>query len=307
MTIRQIFFLLSVFVLTLNGTGQTLSKYKHIDDYVISFESNAPTPEKLVRSLIKKKWTEDEKVRAVYGWIAKNIKYDYEGLNLKTVHFSDDNTMALEAFAKRTGVCAHYSALFQYMCNSIGIEAKTINGRIKLSPSQIGIVPIDFHGWNMVKTNGKYHLIEVTWASASQKHFEYFFYPDPKRFIATHYSEGKDQLLSVPIKKKEFDNYPYISDCFFFEKKDNIFPKQGTIVTNNGHIELKINYPDTLSLLPEIFIGDELYYPPCTFKKVGQTFILSLKIPEGEYVLRLGSECNGLLAFKVIYKKEDEE
>jgi transglutaminase/protease-like cytokinesis protein 3 len=308
MTAKHISFLLLIFVLIPNGISQTSSKYQHIDDYVVSFDSNASTPEKLARSLIKRKWTDDEKVRAVYGWIAKNIKYD---LTMDTFNSQLNVTeleKIMETFSTRHGTCHNYSLLFQYMCKSIGIEAKVIKGYIKWLPSHVGKSSsrMDYHAWNMVKTNGKYHLIEVTWATASPRHFEYYFYPDPKRFIATHYSEGRDQLLSVPIKKEEFDKYPYISDCFFFEKKDNIFPKQGTIITNNGQIELKINYPDSLYLTPNIFMEDGLYYPPCTFKKVGQTLFLSVKIPEGEHVLALGLDCNSFLAYRVIYKDEDK-
>ncbi|WP_029489675.1 transglutaminase-like domain-containing protein [Aquimarina agarivorans] len=70
---------------------------------------------------------EREKVRAIYIWIAHNIKYDLAQLNSEK-RYNSNQEIINEAMATKKGVCQHYSELFCAMGASIGLKTYLIKG-----------------------------------------------------------------------------------------------------------------------------------------------------------------------------------
>mgnify|MGYP000465825625 CR=1 FL=1 len=169
--------------------------------------------------------SENEKVRALFIWLTKNIQYDIkEYYNpTKNINFSYTtetekqqklqqikDAIVHQTFTTKKSICEGYAQSFKKVCDLLNIEATIINGYARNAPNEIGRIPFGTnHAWNAVKLNNKWQLIDATWAAGSvinnrwEKRFnEYFFYPTPSELVRTHLPE-KDlwQLLDNPISK----------------------------------------------------------------------------------------------------------
>jgi len=241
LTTLRFFGLLAGFLLmTLQGRAQTNARpssfllssgNSEMENYVISrnelfakidrhaFEvsgHNINNPEELSQALCPDEFSEMEKVRSIYSWMAKNIVYDENGLRNNQLQ----HQTAEDVFKNRLGVCEGFSNLFLTLCSYANIEARFIQGYAKedyFSNEKIIVFPN--HAWNSVQINGKWHLLDVTWASLNKNlpdwnlsdntnveyKLEANFLIDPETFILTHLPEDPSwQLLPVPVAFDEF-------------------------------------------------------------------------------------------------------
>ncbi|WP_180326485.1 transglutaminase-like domain-containing protein [Raoultibacter phocaeensis] len=91
-------------------------------------------------------------LKAVYGWITENIRYDTakaQALADATGYVPDPD----ETLAEGTGVCFDYASLGAAMLRSLGIPCKIITGYV--SPDGI------YHAWNLVYLDGSWMSVEV--------------------------------------------------------------------------------------------------------------------------------------------------
>ena len=172
--------------------------------------------------------TQKEKVRALFTWMAHNIKYEY---------YSTDRAKytAEGAFEKRSAVCGGFSYLMVDMCKAIGIDAIYVTGCGSkgnfATPEQQkdSSFFISNHAWNLIKTDAGDFLLDSTWASnyldsANTKEiWDVWFDTDPCYFITSHYpivekhytyTSEEVQLLTPPITKDEFVTLPLLQPYF---------------------------------------------------------------------------------------------
>ena len=110
---------------------------------------------KTVKSLKLSNKSQYNKVKIIYKWITRNVKYDYR---------STDYTKytAYAALNKKKAVCQGYSSLFYRMCKAAGVDTRIITG------SSLG----QSHAWNIVKLGSKYYNVDSTWdAGTSRYHY----------------------------------------------------------------------------------------------------------------------------------------
>lgn len=191
--------------------------YSKADSHSLNVsEKHYTSIDELALSLCPSDWSESEKVRSIYFWIANNIHYDHKAL--ETNRFSSQ--VADSVFLNRKAVCEGFSSLFVEICRHAGLQARTLDGYVKdefFDQTKILVYPN--HAWNAVKINDKWHLLDVTWAclnnSASnsrEKTVDYFRYKlesnflvAPEQFIHTHLPEDPYwQLLPVPVASEDF-------------------------------------------------------------------------------------------------------
>ena len=163
---------------------------------------------------------ESERARAAYRWITAEIDYDAEAF------FAGDYGLLTpeEVLAEREAICSGYSRLFQALTERMGLETLEVIGFSKGYTSRIGELDDVNHAWNVVKVDGMWRLVDVTWGAGyldEQGDFvesfnpHYFFTP-PEQFINDHYPEDEQwQLMSVPISAEKFANSPDLSPAFF--------------------------------------------------------------------------------------------
>lgn len=96
--------------------------------------------------------TDAAKVNAIYNYITKNYKYDYNKARTVTSGYFP----SVEAtFASQTGICYDYSALFAAMLRSVGIPTKLVKGYA----TPTGNV---YHAWNEVLIDGSWKIVDTT-------------------------------------------------------------------------------------------------------------------------------------------------
>jgi len=158
--------------------NSTSISFDKVDKYIESL-SNYDTL-KLAETLAAPFKTDLEKVRSIYMWIVKNIKYDYEGLKSGNMIVEYPDVLKY-----RKGVCAGYSSLFSYLCDKISIKNSYIIGEAANGEG---------HAWNMVRIDSKWYLLDVTWG-------EKYFLMEPTEFVKKHFPKIKRDALLPYLPK----------------------------------------------------------------------------------------------------------
>lgn len=90
-----------------------------------------------------------ERVKLFHDWIINRTVYTSSG------HISISETDGPILYGK--ALCEGYSRAFEYLCQSVGIECVCVSGTARSSTGS------GKHMWNMVKLDGKWYHIDVTW------------------------------------------------------------------------------------------------------------------------------------------------
>lgn len=130
---------------------------------------------KIFKKIHKPNMTTEQKVRACYDYLVKNMTYGngfvdpYRG----TYYTFYDERMANNAYQilkTKTGVCDHYSAAFMVMCRRIGLEAYEIDGEVESkSGGYTG------HAWAYIVLNGEKYVFDPQ-VQSRNKQAPYYFY-----------------------------------------------------------------------------------------------------------------------------------
>lgn len=83
------------------------------------------------------------KLLYIHDWLVKNVQKDTESEYASTVYGT---------LVRRAALCEGYAKTFSYLCNLLGIENIIVTGFTD--------VP---HMWNMVKLDGSWYHVDVTW------------------------------------------------------------------------------------------------------------------------------------------------
>lgn len=123
---------------------------------MINWNYNMKVVEK-TKEVTKGTKTDMEKVKAIYDYIIKNIKYDNKKASSVAKGYIPD---ADKTLSSQSGICYDYASLFAVMTRFSGVPTKLVMGYkndIK-----------DYHVWNEVLIDGKWKIIDPTY-DASMK------------------------------------------------------------------------------------------------------------------------------------------
>jgi transglutaminase/protease-like cytokinesis protein 3 len=194
--------------------------YAKIDQHVDTIkEDNFSRVSILAHQLVKPAINDTEKVRALFYWIASNIKYDSQGLYSKQWdEYGIDENTAAATFAWKKGICRGFAFLMKMMLDEIGLENELVYGHGKGEGLARDTLKIN-HVWNSVKFDGKWQLLDVTWANtewSQRKVTDWFFLADPMQFVLTHYPNDSKWLLHPnPISYEEYKKLPLVGGNYF--------------------------------------------------------------------------------------------
>lgn len=203
--------------------------------------------------------SDEEKVRAAFFWLAKNIRYDlkqYYNPTGRSFKFSYRNELEKEqkieaaknkiisnTFKTKKGLCEEYAQSFKKTCTLLNIEAAVIKGYTRNSADDIGkVVSETNHAWNAVKLNNKWIILDATWAAGYlmngkwTRKFNSYFYDIPKdKIFKTHLPEDSIWILRFGrITKSEFYNQPIYGQEFLDSAIELLSPKSGFINIKKG-------------------------------------------------------------------------
>ena len=93
--------------------------------------------------------TDEEKVKAIYGWVIRNFEYDYD-CEPFIQYFNVRKTLST-----RKGICYDFSHLFAALCRSQNIPCYVVDGT-KFDDANY------HHTWNRVYYNDSWWNIDIT-------------------------------------------------------------------------------------------------------------------------------------------------
>ncbi|WP_243233227.1 transglutaminase domain-containing protein [Flavobacterium pectinovorum] len=302
-------------------------KYSTVDNIVLKYPKNFDSTEELAEKIEKDFNSDDEKARAIYSWIAFNIKYDYASfLNPpKTQSFSYrteaekqkkirefNNNILQKAFKSKKAVCEGFTLLFQHLTSLVGIKSQVIKGDSKTRLAEIGRKNTSSnHAWNTVLIDKKWRLVDVTWGQGYYdsnkgkmvKDFDpAYFDTEPDYFFAKHFPES-GSFSGQKLNKDDFLNGPLIYNKTISGDNKIIAPESGIIEVNNGD---KITF-----VIKNISKSDPFYYvnkknQPVRIvnskeKRGTLEFQVTFDKTIGDYIT-FYLDTNSIVSFKVISK-----
>ena len=216
----------------------------------------------LAKQLTTNRKTELEKVTAIFRWVTDNISYRTNTQNRAAIKGTasvgnykneeeDDGPLkplservAETVLHKRVAVCDGYARLFTTLCDYAGIRSEIIIGYAKSGVTRptrrFGVN----HYWNAVMIDGKWYLLDATWASgylsAQNNEFirdydEKYFLTPPELFIRDHYpDDARWTLLPDSKVPEEFRRSPFKQKSFFKYHITSFYPAGGVIETFVG-------------------------------------------------------------------------
>ena len=196
--------------------------FDRLDRHALAAPDNLKRhPQKLVEYLIEPTDNDLEKVRVIYRWITDNIEYDTEAFFNGTQTEKSAGSVLTEGKA----VCNGYSKTFEYLAKFAQLEVVSISGYGKgYGYKQGDSVDTMNHDWNAVKIDGKWYLLDTTWASGAtrpnriwNKRLDDSYFLTPPAIMALSHLPIDDQwqLLESPISKEDFQKFPDIKPTLF--------------------------------------------------------------------------------------------
>jgi transglutaminase/protease-like cytokinesis protein 3 len=233
-------------------------QYNQVDKIVLKYPKNFNTTAQLAEKIENDFNSEYDRARAIYSWIAFNIKYDYnvylnppraQGFSYSTeaekqrkIKQINDNLIN-KTFKSHKAVCEGFTALYQHLADLAGLKCEIIRGDSKTRLADIGRKNTSSnHAWNMVLVDKKWRLVDVTWGQGYYDNSKgrmvndfnpVYFDTDPDYFFAKHFPDSGSYLGSK-LNKEEFLNGPLIYNKTIEEDNKIKLPDSGILKARNG-------------------------------------------------------------------------
>jgi hypothetical protein len=233
-------------------------KYNAVDKIVLKYPKQFDTTEKLAERIQKDFTSDYDKARAIYSWIAFNVKYDLatylnppraKGFSYSTEQEKQKKLQQLnerelnKVFKSQKAVCEGFTLLYSHVASLVGLKCEIVKGDSKTRLNDIGRQDISSnHAWNMVLIDGKWRLVDVTWGEGyfdqskgklTKDFTPIYFDMAPKYFFAKHFPDS-GTFLGEKLSKDDFLNSPLIYNNTIEGDHEIIEPKSGLIEVKNG-------------------------------------------------------------------------
>ncbi|WDF61193.1 transglutaminase domain-containing protein [Flavobacterium sp. KACC 22758] len=302
-------------------------KISEVDKIVAKYPKSFDSTEQLAERIEKDFDSDAERARAIYGWIAFNIRYDYnaylnpprvQGFSYSTeaekqrkIKQLNDNLIQ-KAFKSKKAVCEGFTALYQHLASLMGIKCEIIRGDSKISVRDIGRKTTSSnHAWNMVLIDKKWRLIDVTWGQGYYDSSKgrmvndfnpVYFDTDPDYFFAKHFPDS-GTYLGERLSKEDFLNGPLIYNTTIEKDYKIKSPDSGIVEARNGDkitVEIK-----NLSKSNQVFYLNKKNQPVKVQnpkeKRGGLEFQITIDNNIGDYIT-VFADTNSVVSFKVVSK-----
>jgi len=226
------------------GVGAFAQEFARVDAKVKSYPGSYATVDRLASQINADFKSQSERARAAFAWIALNINYDNSPsapgrrpINFSYKNAADrkvklaaiENDLATKTLKSGKGVCHGYAMLYKVLSDKLGLESEVVYGTAKATPSDIGKgAAKGNHAWNVVKINGQWKLIDVTWGSGGISgklgYDDKYFFTSPELFFLNHFPDDKKWLLTGRTES-QFASLPLYYDLGY----EMISPAAGVI------------------------------------------------------------------------------
>jgi hypothetical protein len=233
------FKIISLLIITFSSGvfAQKASEFSAIDNVMLQIpDSSTKSTKSIARYINLRFTTQNDKVRAAFYWVAKNIKYDVK--NMYSINFyENENEIVDKVLTTRKGVCMGYAALFTDIITKAGIRAYRIEGYTR----QNGATDNLPHAWVAARIDASWFLFDPTWASGYLSNSKYvsqlnnaYWKTKPEEMIKSHMPfDPLWQLLNNPLTNAEFNQGKTVAvakrSLFNFNDSITVYEKQNEI------------------------------------------------------------------------------
>lgn len=161
----------------------------------------------IIQGIVKDGMTEIEEELAFHDYLVLNTQYDEENYNAGTIP-KEDHT-AYNVLINGTGVCDGYAKSMKLLLNRVGIECLIVQNYTMS------------HAWNIVKIDGEYYHLDVTWDDPI---------PDRKNKISYKYFNLSNNVMNFDHEWTTSDYPSCESEKYSFFKDMYIGVKDGKYI-----------------------------------------------------------------------------
>ncbi|MDB5200503.1 MAG: hypothetical protein JWO92_2466 [Chitinophagaceae bacterium] len=209
---RKLIFLLLLVCCNIFLKAQTYTDWQ-VDNIILKIPAHQTFSTKDIAEYVKQNFDNDRaKVRAIYTWVAWNIKYDTDSAGVINLG-PDPDAKITAALRRRRGVCENYAAIFNDICLKSGLTTFVVDGYTKQNNS----VDKTSHSWCAVFIDKNWLLCDPTWDEGTGN--TKYFLVEPAKMIETHMPfDPMWQLLNHPVSHRDFYSgniYIYKTQPFF--------------------------------------------------------------------------------------------
>ena len=115
--------------------------------------------DRIIRERINEHQSEYDKVLQLHDYLKMHVQYDYD--NARSARVTNAKVAAAHNIVGPLlygkCVCEGYAKAFKFLCDKVGVECWVVSGK---GNSSLESGP---HAWNIVRINGYYHHVDVTW------------------------------------------------------------------------------------------------------------------------------------------------
>ncbi|MBY0537409.1 MAG: hypothetical protein K2P88_16265 [Chitinophagaceae bacterium] len=222
--------------LGLSGMGQASDSWKTARAFLSAYKSEVRNSIQLREMGLKIQQLKDtmDRVRVAYLWVTNNIRYDCEGMKAKNSRWALDSVLK-----NRKAVCAGYVNVFRNLCTAAGVVCEDISGfgRSGYEDLELKLDTVKTnHTWNAYRDQGKWYLVDITWASGftddSCREFkanrnDWYFNTDPVKFRWDHYPiEPNWQLTADTLAWTVFKQLPLLNELITETTVEEFYPSR---------------------------------------------------------------------------------
>ncbi|MBP1549422.1 MAG: hypothetical protein J6A05_05400 [Oscillospiraceae bacterium] len=167
--------------------------YKYSDEKIAEMQKAIDAEVKRVLDGITPDMTDYDKVKYFHDYLASSVVYDESTENCRDIY---------GVFVDKKAICGGYSKAFSHLCDKVGIETVTVTGD----------ADGEAHMWNMVKIDGQWYNIDITYAVTESELGNYVRYD--------YFCVTDEMLASTRSIYEQIYTYPKATatDCDYYVK-----------------------------------------------------------------------------------------
>lgn len=237
----------------------------------------------LVKKTVPPNATQFQKVLYIHDALANTTKYDKKAYTDKSMKGTEPPFTAYGALVNKLAVCNGYALAANLLLQKVGIESIKVDGN----------AGGDEHAWNLVKVDGAYYYMDVTWDDSDrtdvgeQAIYQYFLVPSSS--LATDHSWNTNGL-----PKATSTRFSYLQSAYQLIKAPDgmyMIEWQENRGKDNGKL-FRVKWDGTGKTL---LIRDSAFYPV-----IAGDWIYFSNYSDGGYLYKLKKDGTSLTLVKEI-------
>jgi transglutaminase/protease-like cytokinesis protein 3 len=288
-----------------------------IDATVAQYPKTFESSEELAALINTDFTTDEDKARAIYSWITRNVEFDvkaqFSKKKKKRITYKDKVDLAQKqqkqrirtenkALVEHKAVAEGYATLYKRLCDLTGIYGYILTGTAKARIFDIGKLPrMQNHSWNVIQIDKEWYFVDATMGAGTVDYTEKtyktdvndkYFFTTPELFYLNHFPKEKDWLL-VEKTAEDFAQLPLFYGEYLKNEFELLEPLAGLLdLKGADSIQFRMKSPVSL---------EDLCYQ-FNYEKEASELVVSSENDEYTFVVPFTVKRRGYLT--LYYKKK---